>query len=70
MAIDSKNEAREVFVRDESLTRTGFNSYEEAQAVAAGLPQGDGRRIRVRLRRRTGKWDVVVKQRRSTQEKA
>ena len=58
-----KEPPRFVYRRDPDLTVTGFATYGEAKAVADKIPETDERRIRVRMRSRTGTWDVVVKTR-------
>ena len=57
-------ETRYIFVRDDGKTRTGFTSYADAVAAKAGIPETPEQTVRVRLRRRTNTWDVVVKVRR------
>lgn len=54
------------FVRDENLTMTGFSDFEEARKAASSIKQDPNIRIRIRLRNRTDRWDVVVKRKRSS----
>lgn len=63
MPKDRDQEKRYVFVKDERLSRTDFDSYEAATEAAGGIEDSDEQRVRVRMRSRTGKWDVVVKRR-------
>lgn len=63
-------EKRFVFVKDTLLTVSGFASHDEAKAAAADIPETDERRVRVRMRSRTGLYDVVVKTRREAPDTA
>lgn len=63
--MDTEKEARFIFVRDNEKTVTGITTYEVAKAIAAELGEDtETQRVRVRMRSRTGLWDVVVKTRR------
>lgn len=63
------------YLRDDELTKTGFETYKEAwliyEATKAKLgqldPTGTLYRVRIRQRTRTGKWDVVVKTKREAE---
>lgn len=59
-----KQEIRYVFTKDADLSKTDFDTFEKAKAEADKLENNDEQRVRVRMRNRTGKWDVVVKRRR------
>lgn len=56
-------EKRGAFIKDESLSRGGFNSFDEAMQAASLIPDTDSCRVRVRWRNRTQQWDLVVKRR-------
>ncbi len=62
---------RYIYVKDHDLTRTGFKTIAEASLAFAQLSSahnGPEFRIRTRLRRRTGTWDVLVKRRQEVKE--
>lgn len=54
------------FIRDENLTMTGFTNFGDAQKAASSIGDDPNIRIRIRLRNRTDKWDVVVKRRQAS----
>lgn len=62
------------FIKDQELTQTDFATHELAAQAALRVrahlsdPSELKYRVRIRLRSRTGKWDVVVKTKR--EEKA
>ena len=59
-----KQETRFVFVKDADLSKSDFETFEAARAEADKLDDNEEQRVRVRMRNRTGKFDVVVKRRR------
>lgn len=57
---------RAVYIKDPELTKTDIGSYDEATRIAGELKEKYPEplyRIRVRLRSRTDKWDVLTKRR-------
>lgn len=54
---------RTVYIKSDELTRVDFATHAEATAVADSMGPRDtkDRRVRVSYRRRTGRYDVVVK---------
>lgn len=65
--MSDKKQVRYIFVKDTEQSKLGFASAEEARLWAVNkfeVMDTDERRVRVRLRQRTGFYDVVVKTRR------
>lgn len=61
------DQKRYIFKRDDEQSKLGFATAEEARLYATNkfeVMDSDERRVRVRLRQRTGLYDVVVKVRR------
>lgn len=56
-------EKRYVFVKNDEKCAFGFATFEAAKSAAANIEETDLVRVRVRMRSRTGTWDVVVKER-------
>ena len=53
---------RTIFVKDQRQSMEGYAYFEEADRERKALgPDDDRRRVRVLYRKRTNKWDVVVK---------
>lgn len=53
---------RTIFVKDPGQSIEGFGTYEEAVAERRKFGEdSDDRRIRVRYRSRTDRWDLLVK---------
>jgi hypothetical protein len=53
---------RTIFVKDAERSVTGYTSFEEADRERQKLGKDpDGQRARVRYRRRTERWDLLVK---------
>lgn len=59
-----------IFVKDPDRGKTGFDTIEAATAWRDQnkLADTEDIRVRVRLRSRTGKWDVVVKVKQEVKE--
>lgn len=61
---NKQQQASFIFVRDDEKSKLGFLRIEDAQAHAKTIPETEDRRVRVRFRNRSGRFDVVVKTRR------
>jgi len=64
--MSDQNGKRVIYVRNDEQSKTGFATQEEARLYAVGkfeVMDTEERRVRVRLRNRTGLYDVVVKTR-------
>lgn len=62
--MSKQQKIRYVFVKGPEKTIEGISSFEEAKKKAEEFPESETQRVRVRLRSRTGLWDVLVKTRR------
>ena len=56
-----KHQERFVFVKDAGRSKCGYACHDEAVKCAATIKEDAGTRVRVRMRSRTGLWDVLVK---------
>lgn len=65
--MSKEQQKRYIYVRNDELSKTGFVNQEDARIWANSkfeVMDTEERRVRVRLRNRTGLYDVVVKTRR------